>query len=82
MKFGLATNRLSTEASKNNPVIALEREQHKVINQAQRGIDAANQLPLDNIISNSKILRDAGISEDIVNDITNKALNHMKNTLK
>ncbi|TQR19176.1 hypothetical protein [Psychrobacillus vulpis] len=79
---GLATNRLSTEASKNNPVIALEREQHKLINKAQRGVDATNQLPLDNITSNSKILRDAGISEDIVNDITNKALNHMKNTLE
>lgn len=26
-------------------------------------------------------LGDAGISEDTVNDITNKALNHMKNTL-
>ena len=68
--------------SKNNPVIALEREQHKLINKVQRGIDATNQLPLDNITSNSKILRDAGISEDIVNDITNKALNHMKNTLE
>jgi hypothetical protein len=78
----LATNRLSTEASKNNPVIALEREQHKIINKAQKAIDAPNQLPLDNIMDNSKILRDAGIPEDIVNDITNRALNHMKNTLK
>lgn len=33
-------------------------------------------------MSNSKILRDAGISKEIVNDINNKALNHMKNTLK
>ncbi|MES9682752.1 RHS repeat-associated core domain-containing protein, partial [Gottfriedia acidiceleris] len=79
---GLATTRLSTEASKNNPVIALEREEHKLINKAQRGFDAANQLPIDNIMSNSKILREAGISEDIVNDITSRAIDHMKKTLK
>jgi hypothetical protein len=36
----------------------------------------------DNIMSNSKFLRDAGFSKDIVNDINNKELNHMKNTLK
>lgn len=34
------------------------------------------------IISNAKILRDKDIPEDIVEDITNKALNHMKNILK
>ncbi len=78
----LATNRLSTEASKNNPVIALDREQHKIINRAQRELDAANQLPIDNIMSNSKILRDNGIPEDIVDYITNKALKHMENTIK
>jgi len=33
-------------------------------------------------MSNSKILRDKGIPEDIVDDITNRALNHLKNTLK
>lgn len=33
-------------------------------------------------MSNSKILRDKGIPADIVDDITNKALNHMKNTMK
>lgn len=79
---GLATTRLSTDVSKNNPVIVLTNKQHKFINNAQRNIDAANQSPLENIMSNSKILRDAGISEDIVNDITEKALNHMKNTIK
>jgi len=75
---GLATTRLSTEASKNNPVIALEREEHKLINKAQRGFDVANQLPIENIMSNSKILREAGISEDIVNEITSRAIDHMK----
>lgn len=78
----LATNRLSNEASKNNPVIVLDREQHKIINRAQRELDAANQLPIDNIMSNSKILRDNGIPEDIVDDIANRTLKHMENTIK
>ena len=43
----LAANRLSTEASRNNPVIALMHEQQQIINIAQRGINAANQLPFD-----------------------------------
>lgn len=79
---GLAKKRLENEVSKNNPVIALDREKHKIINRAQRKLDVANQHPLDNIMSNSKILRDNGIPEDIVDDITYRSLEHMKNTLK
>ncbi len=76
---GLATERLSTDASKNNPVIALKRSLHKIINKAQRSLDAANQEPLDNIKANSDILRESGIPADIVEDITNRAIQHGKN---
>ncbi|MEL4106276.1 RHS repeat-associated core domain-containing protein [Oscillospiraceae bacterium WX1] len=75
---GLASERLSTDVSKNNPVIALEQSQHKIVNKAQRAFDAANQAPLENIRANSNILREAGIPQDIVDDITNRAIQHAK----
>jgi len=55
---GLATTRLSTAASQNNPVIALSQSTHKAVNAAQRGLDAASQTPIQNIEANIKILRD------------------------
>ena len=55
---GLATARHASDASRSNPVIALDRDMHVQVNQAQRAIDARNQTPRANIDANVQILRD------------------------
>lgn len=54
----LATTRLSTDASKNNPVIALDHDTHVQVNAAQRALDPSTQTPIENINANTQILRD------------------------
>ena len=76
---GLATERLSTDASKNNPVIALERSQHNVVKKAQHSFDAASQTPRENIEVNARILYEIGIPQKIVNRIVKKAVRHAQN---
>ena len=44
---GLADERLSTEASRQNPVIALDQATQQQVNAAQRAIDAASQTPME-----------------------------------
>ena len=76
----LATNRLSTDASKNNPVIALDRDTHVQVNQAQRSIDAANQTPMENIEANTQILRDnPNVPNDQVDVLHDQAVQHANN---
>ncbi len=75
---GLAKERLSTEASKKNPVIALEKTKHKQVNRAQASIDAANQTARQNIEANTRILRDNNIPRKIVDEIFKKAAKHAK----
>ena len=65
---GLATTRLSTEASQGNPVIALDRSVHQQVNAAQRLFDASVQTPLENINANAQILRDLKVAPEA--DIT------------
>src|SRR5262249_4850426 len=55
---GLATSRLSTSASRENPVIALDQGVHQRVTAAQSAFDAATQTPMQNIAANAKILRD------------------------
>ena len=73
---GVATARNGSDASKNNPVIALTCECHKRVNRAQREFDLKNQTPLENIEANSKILLDEGIDRSIVDDIRSRAIEH------
>lgn len=62
---GYATTRLSTEASRNNPVIALPHEVHVDVNRQQYLFDGKNQTPFENIINNANIMYNN-------NDIPNK----------
>jgi hypothetical protein len=62
----LATYRLSTEASKQNPVMVLDKETHKQVSVAQRSIDASSQTPTENISANTKILPKLGVANDKV----------------
>lgn len=55
---GLASARHASDASKNNPVIALDRDTHVEVNKAQRALDARAQTPRENIEANIKILKD------------------------
>lgn len=78
-KEGLASTRFSTDASKNNPVIALPESIHTEVSAKQIALDTKNMSPMDNIKTNAQILRDAGVPLDIVNNLENKAIAHAKN---
>jgi hypothetical protein len=76
---GLATERLSTAASQNNPVIALSREVHQQVNTAQRSLDAATQAPIDNINANAEILRDLkAATEEAIGELQRLATEHAR----
>ena len=53
---GYATTRMSTSASKNNPVMALLHDIHADVNRQQYLFDGKNQTPFDNIIYNANIM--------------------------
>jgi hypothetical protein len=74
---GLAPTRLSTLASQDNPVIALDSATHAQITYAQQVIDAASQTPIENINTNATLLRllDAA-PEDAVNQLQQLATQH------
>lgn len=61
---GLATKRLSTEASKQNPVIALDKSTHARVSVAQRSIAAPLQTPAQNIDANAGIMRNLGAADN------------------
>jgi len=74
---GLATDRLSTLASQDNPVIALDRAIHQQVNTAQRVFDAAAQTPLENINANAAILRNLNIApESTITQLQQQAIQH------
>jgi uncharacterized protein RhaS with RHS repeats len=74
---GLANGeRLSGDASKNNPVIALNHDVHQQVNAAQLAQGTQNMSPIESIEANAQILRDAGIDDAIVDDIEAKAKEH------
>lgn len=68
---GYATTRLSTEASRNNPVIALPHEVHVDVNRQQYLFDGKNQTPFENIINNANIMYN---NNDIPNEQVTKQL--------
>lgn len=74
---GLADTRLSTPASQNNPVMALEQTIHRNVNTAQRAINAASQTPFENIGANAEILRSLGVApEDTIFRFQQMAIAH------
>jgi hypothetical protein len=73
---GLATTRLSTQASRRNPVIALRRSIHGKATRAQSFIDTGTTTALENISQNARILRDIGISGRQVQKLTDRAIKH------
>lgn len=76
---GLADQRLGTDASKNNPVVALSKETHQQVNTAQRSIDASNQTPAQNIQANANVLRQTkAVPESVISRIEKWALEHAK----
>jgi hypothetical protein len=80
---GYATTRLSTDASKKNPVMALPHEVHVDVNNAQRSINARLQTPTENINSNAQILYNhEKVPNSAVDKMLNDSLNHYDITLK
>lgn len=76
---GLATERLSTAASKNNPVIALDQAAHAKVNAAQRALNAAEMTPLENIKANAAILRKLNAApEKTIKQLEEAAIRHAK----
>jgi RHS repeat-associated protein len=76
---GLAATRLSTPASKGNPVIALDKATHVKVNAAQRLLDPRNMTPRENIAANAKILRDLRAApRNVVDKAEKAALEHAK----
>ncbi|CAM4076983.1 RHS repeat-associated core domain-containing protein [Flavobacterium branchiophilum] len=78
-KKGLTKKRLDTDASKNNPVIALDDETHKIVNKAQIDQKTSEMNVVDNIETNAKILSDNGVPQTKVNAIKKQAIKHAKN---
>ena len=68
---GYATTRLSTDASRKNPVIALPHEVHVDVNRQQYLFDGKNQTPFENIINNANIMYN---NSDIPNEQVTKQL--------
>ena len=79
---GLATTRLSTEVSKQNPVIALTEEIHAEINSAQRLFDPRIQTPIENVNANLEILRNSNnIPQSSINQIESMTISHINNSV-
>jgi hypothetical protein len=73
---GLAQQRFSTEASRKNPVIALEKSKHIMINSAQKSINASSQSARQNIEANIRILSNNGVPQKSIHELAKKAVEH------
>ena len=81
-KNGLASERLSSEVSKENPVIMLPKEIHSKVNKMQRKLDVSKS-PVDNVNENIDILNQIDeIPKSKITEIGNNALQHQKNVMK
>jgi hypothetical protein len=77
--LGLASERLSTPASQNNPVLALDRTVHLRVNAAQRVLNAAGQTPIENINANAAILRNLNVApESTIMRLQRMAIQHAR----
>ena len=76
---GLATTRLSTTASQNNPVIAMRADVHASVSAAQRGLDARNMTPFENIRANARIMRELNAApRRVIDEAERRALEHAR----
>ena len=75
--------RLSSDASKNNIVIALPHDVHVDVNKAQYSLDARSQSPLDNIKANADILYNHDkVPNSQVDKALEQAVQHYNNVKK
>jgi len=80
---GYATTRMSTDASKQNPVLALPHNIHTDITKAQYSFDANSQLPYVNIKSNANILYShPHILNNSIDELLEKTMSHYKSIIK
>ena len=80
---GYATTRFSSDASKNNIVIALPHKVHVDVNRAQYSLNARRQNPMDNIIANANILYNhVKIPNSQVAKALEQAIQHYNNIKK
>ena len=75
-EHGLAGKRLSTQASKDNPIIVLERSLHQDVNRAQRSFDVSKQTAQENIKANTDLLRAMSVDGAQVDQLEQNALQH------
>ena len=81
-KNGLASERLSSEVSKENPVIMLPKEIHSKVKIMQRKLDVSKS-SVDNVYENIDILNQIDeIPKSKITEIGNNALQHQKNVMK
>ena len=74
---GLATTRLSTDASKENPVISLPKDVHKEINKEQRAISPRTQTGTENINLNVEVLKNNDkVPQESIDKIEKMAKEH------
>jgi hypothetical protein len=74
---GLVTRRLSTSASRKNPILVLRKPKHTPVTAAQQGFDAANQTPIENINANAAILRNQNVApENTIAKVHRMAIEH------
>lgn len=79
---GYATTRFSSDASKNNIVIALPHNDHVDVNAAQYALNAKTQVPIDNIIANAEILYNhPKVPNSQVDIALSRAKEHMNNVI-
>ena len=76
---GLAGKRLDSDASKSNPVIALEKDTHTNVNREQIQQGTSNMPPRQSININCQILLNQGVPKGAVEKIKNMAIKHAKN---
>jgi hypothetical protein len=74
---GLVNNRLGNDISKNNPVIALDKQLHTRVNTLQSAtVNFRNQTGRQNIEANLAILRQFNISEKQLRKLTKKTVKY------
>ncbi len=75
---GLTNKRLDTDASKKNPVIALNKDVHTKINKSQIEKGTKDMSVKESINVNSKILIDNGVPKASVDKIKADSIQHAK----
>lgn len=81
-EYGYATTRFSSDASKNNIVIALSHNDHVDVNAAQYALNTKTQAPIDNIIANAEILYNhPKVPNSQVDIALSRAQEHMNNVI-